>query len=242
MLAKSNHILFMFVLGVVTFLSSTSGFAQNPASDSSQPRAQSEEERARISLHNRMINIVNAMTSRVNTEGADFNKRLQQMNAVAPLETGHLDSAGLASDVPQVLEFLEYLKICHHSSDSLDRAFNDSMFAINADLPADQADEGIKVIEVSFNEDRAAFNNFLSSLDKVYAKVLDILLYLQHAHYNIVKDQLTFSSKENFNEYSKLLKAVDAANVELNKSSEALRKANAAANERVKSQNSKSSE
>ena len=226
MLIKSNTFVFLFALIALTLLSSAA-IAQNPPE-------QSPEERARISLHNRVIGIVNAMTARSNDEGAEFNKRLAQMNTANPLVTSHLDSTGITANVPLVLEFLQYLKEIHHSSDSLEQAFNDSLFSINADLPADEADESIKQIGETFNEDRTAFNNFLSALDKAYAKVLDALLFLQHTHYSILKDQLSFSSKESFTEYSKLMKSVDEANTALNKANEALRKANAKANAKVK--------
>ena len=242
MIIKSNKIFFGCVLAAVLLFSSAA-LAQKTTVDSSQARpAQTAEEQARASLHDRIIKVVNLMTARVNAEGADFNKHLAQMNAAAPLETSHLDSAGLAASVPLVLEFLQYIKDCRHSSDSLNQAFNDSMFALNADLPAGEVDENLKEIDNSFNEDRAAFSNFLAALDKAYAKVLDALLFLQNAQYTIVKDQLSFNSKKSYTEYSKLMKSVDAANVELGKSNEALRKANAKANKKVKKQISNSSE
>src|ERR1017187_10207301 len=135
MIANSNKIIIRCALAALTFFSSAA-FAQQPASDSSHARpAPNAEELARESLHYRLVGVVNAMTSRINAEGAEFNKRLTQMNAAAPLETSHLDSAGVANNVLLVLEFVQYLKDCRKSSDSLDQAFNDSLFALNGDLP-----------------------------------------------------------------------------------------------------------
>jgi hypothetical protein len=220
-------------------LFSSTASAQQPANDSSHSRpAPNAEELARQSLHYRIVDLINSMTARVNAEGAEFNKRLAQMNAAAPLQTSHLDSAGVATNVPLVLEFLQYLKECRKSSDSLDRAFNDSLFALNADLPAEDADAGLKEIGDSFNKDRAAFSNFLASLDKLYAKVLDALLFLQNAHYTIEGDRVALNSNREVTEYSKLMKKVDAANAELTKANEAVRKANAEANKKVKLQRS----
>jgi hypothetical protein len=233
MITRNNRIISLCALAALTFFSSAA-LAQTPSSDSSHAAARSAEELARASLHYRIIAVVNAVTLRVNTEGAEFNKRLSQMNSAAPLESSHIDSAGLAKNIPLILEFLQYLKASRLSSDSLDQAFNDSMFALNADLPANDVDEGLKDIGDSFNKDRKAFGNFLAALDKLYSKVLDALLFLQNTHYTIANDQLSFVTQKDATEYSKLLGYVDAANAELNKANEALRKANAEANKKAK--------
>jgi hypothetical protein len=197
-------------------------------------QAQSPQDRVRITFENRLHSVINAMTTRANAENAELNTRLTAMNAAAPLETRKLDSADVSANVSRLIEFIDYLKHERTSSDSLTRDFEDSLYILSVELPLDIDAQSIHDLDGSFYEDRNAFNGFLDAMSKLYSDVLDVLLYLQHTSYTVDHDTFTFTAKKDQAEYLKRMKIVESDTKDLNKANEDMRKANAKANEQMK--------
>ncbi len=173
---------------------------------------------------------INSMVAGQDSENVHFNARVAAMNAAAPLDPRHLDSASVAANVSRVIEFTTYLKQERHWSDSLTQSFEDSMFILSAERQPD-----LKVLDAandqaSFTIERTAFNTFLGAMSKVYSDVLDVLLFLQHAHYTVVKKNLTFHSRDELAQYKKLIGFVNADSKTLNIDNKKLQIANAKAN------------
>ncbi len=195
---------------------------------------QTPEQRSRLAYENRLNHVIKNMTTRRDAENAEFNARLNQMNAAAPLELKNFDTTIVTQNVSRILEFLDYLKRERISSDSLARAFEDSLYIFSAELPKDIEAEGLNEIKTDFETDRTAFNNFLDVMTKLYSDVLDVLLHLQHHPYRIAHNQLTFELKADATEYRRLMKIVDADTKDLNAANEKLRQANAQSNRQTK--------
>ncbi len=198
---------------------------------------QSPEDRARIAFDNRLTSTTKMMTTRVNKENAELNDQIGTMNANDPLATRNLDSEKVVDNVSRVLQFIDYLKHTRATSDSLARDFEDSLYILTVALPSDIDSHGIEEMDAVFREDRNALNLFLDAMAKTYSDVLDVLIYLQHTPYTIVKDELTFSAKKDMQEYQKRTKIVDADAKELKKANADMRKANAKASEQAKHPN-----
>ena len=177
-----------------------------------------------------------SMTGGENAESAIFNERINQMNAAQPLGPQNLDSAHVAANVALVMDFTTYLQHERTWSDSLYHSFMDSMYVLSEDRPADLKVLDAANIETSFDTERTAYNNFLGQMGKVYADVLDALLFLQHTHYVVKKNQPVFDTKADVKQYMQLMKAVDADSKALDEANKALREANAKANAITKEQ------
>src|SRR5579883_155210 len=216
----------MIVLVLLSSVMARESFAQQKAANPRQIRAN---------------NIVNAMLERENAENADFNAHLTELNAHGwPLELKNLDTAQVSSSVLRTLGFLEYLKKCHASSDSLDRAFTDSLFILEAEAPGGKLEKSLRLVKETFTEERAAYNNFLGSLEDLFNSVLNALLYLQSEPYKVTGDKFAFVHPKASKHYMQLMKKVDEAMKEETKTNDALKKATAEANARVKQQNTAS--
>ncbi len=177
---------------------------------------------------------INSMTAGQNAENVEFNAHIAEMNAAQPLAPQHLDSTDVTANVARVMDFATYLQRERQWSDSLDHSFLDSMYVLSEDRPANLKVLDAANVETSFRTERTAFNNFLDAMNKVYADVLDALLFLQHTHYTIRKDQPVFETHDQVKEYMQLMGTVDADSKTLNAANEALRRANAKANQLTK--------
>ncbi len=197
-------------------------------------QTQSPQDRVRIAFENRLNSVIKAMTTRANAENAELNTRLTAMNAAAPLETRKLDSADVSANVSRLIEFIDYLKHERLSSDSIARDFEDSLYVLAVEIPPNIDAQSIHDLDASFHEDRNAFNVFIDAMSKLYSDALNVLLYLQHTSYSLDHDTFTFAAKKDQTEYRKRMKIVDADTKELNKANEDMRKANAKANEQMK--------
>jgi hypothetical protein len=186
--------------------------------------------RAQLDFEKRLNGTIKSMTSGADTENAEFNLRIAAINASAPLDPRHLDSADVAANVARVVDFTTYLKRARHASDSLAQSFDDSMYVLSEERPADVKVLGAAEIEESFKLERASFNTFLDAMNKVYSDVLDVLLFLQHSPYTIVKEKLTFETRTDMKEYQMLTKAVDKDSKALSTANQNLQKANTNAN------------
>ena len=173
---------------------------------------------------------IKSMTAGEDSESAVFNARLSVLNAAAPLDPKHLDSADVAENVALVLNFTSYLNHERQWSDSLSHSFSDSMYVLSQDRPADLKILNAADIEISFRLERGAFDTFLDAMQKVYTDVLDVLIFMQHSHYKIAKDRPVFETRADVKEYMTLTKAVDDDSKTLNKANQDLRAANAKAN------------
>ncbi|MFI5202758.1 MAG: hypothetical protein ACHQNE_10255, partial [Candidatus Kapaibacterium sp.] len=179
---------------------------------------------------------IKSMTAGEDSESAVFNTRISALNAAAPLDPKHLDSADVAANVALVLDFTNYLKHERQWSDSLTHSFTDSMYILSEDRPPDLKVLDAADIEISFRLERGAFDTFLDAMNKVYADVLDVLLFLQHTHYTIAKKASSamlrpvFDTRADVKEYIRLTAAVDSDSKTLNKANQDLRAANAKAN------------
>ena len=181
---------------------------------------------------------INSMVAGQNAESEEFNAHIAVMNALQPLAPQHLDSTDVAANIARVMDFSNYLTGERHWSDSLLQSFGDSMYIMSEERPADLKVLDAANVEASFHEERAAINTFLSAMGKVYADVLDALLFLHHAHYTIKKKQPIFNTRSEMNEYIKLMDTVDVDSKALNKANLALREANAKANALTKQKES----
>lgn len=197
-----------------------------------QPKASSPE----ADFAHRLNREINSMMAGQDSENVEFNARISAMNAARPLDPKYLDSADIATNVARVIDFNAYLKRERLWSDSLAQSFNDSMYVLSEERP-----EGVKVLdaaqdEKSFKIERGAFNTFLDAMNKVYADVLDVLIFMQHSHYTIAKDRPVFQTSADVKEYVKLTTAVDADSKALNDANKDLRAANAKANALMQTQ------
>lgn len=220
--AKHAHLPLWFVPAFTALLFATQLHAQTtPQRKPLSPEAQFAQ---------RLNREINSMMAGQDSENVVLNARISAINAVRPLDPKFLDSADVAANVARVIDFTSYLKRERSWSDSLAQSFNDSMYVLSEERP-----EGVKVLdaaddEASFKIERAAFNTFLDAMNKVYADVLDVLLFMQHSHYSIAKNQPVFESHEDAKEYVKLTNAVDSDSKALNNANKDLRAANAKAN------------
>ncbi|HET6402691.1 MAG TPA: hypothetical protein VFH95_15005 [Candidatus Kapabacteria bacterium] len=177
---------------------------------------------------------IKSMTAGEDSESAVFNARISAMNDAKPLDPRHLDSADVAANVALVLDFTSYLKHERQWSDSLAQSFNDSMYVLSEERPADLKVLDASEDEASFKIERAAFNTFLDAMNKVYADVLDVLIFMQHTHYTIAKNRPVFETRADVKEYIKLTGTVDDDSKALNKANQDLRAANEQANALLK--------
>ena len=173
---------------------------------------------------------IKSMTAGEDSESAVFNARISQMNAAAPLDPKHLDSTDISTNVALVMDFTNYLKHERQWSDSLTHSFKDSIYILSEERPPDLKVLDAADIEISFRLERGAFDTFLDAMNKVYADVLDVLIFMQHTHYTIAKHRPVFETRADVKEYIRLTNAVDADSKALNKANQDLRAANAKAN------------
>lgn len=197
------------------------------------PTNAQQQDSAHAAFNNRLNQAIRSMTAGADSENTLLNTRIQTMNAYAPLDNGHLDSVTVGENVSRILEFISYLKHARASSDSLSQRFDDSLLIISNDIPPNINRSSISTLEESFHEDRDAFNHFLDAMDTLYSDVLDVLTGLQKASYTVKDKKLYFQTHEAERDYKKRIKIVDADVKELNTANEAMRAANAKANENL---------
>jgi hypothetical protein len=191
-----------------------------------------------LDFEKRLNGTIKSMTTGADTENARFNTRIAAMNTAAPLDPHHLDSTDVAANVARVIDFISYLKRARQSSDSLAHSFDDSMYVLSEERPADVKVLGAADIETSFGIERTAFNTFLDAMSKVYSDVLDVLLFLQHSPYSLLKNDLRFETRTDMKEYQKLTKIVDVDSKALSTANKNLQTANAKANTLTKQRGS----
>jgi hypothetical protein len=212
------------------------GFATSVRAQESQGDA------LRRDILQRANKMINATMKALSTETNSFNTHIAEINKVRPLELTNLDSEHVAQNISNVMNFLGYLKTSQASSDSLAHWLEDTLFSLKNDSPGERVDPALKVFSESFSADRTAFNAYLSTLDKLYNDVLNVLLFMQHAKYSLAKGQLEFRVHEDVLEYKKLMKVIDKTSAELQKASDASRKATEWANKKITELNAASNE
>ncbi|HEY3875102.1 MAG TPA: hypothetical protein VGM92_06470 [Candidatus Kapabacteria bacterium] len=196
--------------------------------------AKGSDDAVRNEFENRLNTAIRIMGARVDSENAELNDRIHWMNAAAPLETAHLDSASVTTNISKILEFINYLTQARATSDTISRNFEDSLYMIKDQIPPQINIAALRRVGLAYQEDRGAFNGYLDQLNKLYSDVLDVLTFLQHSKYTLGKDKFTFDSQGDRIEYQKRMKTINDDVTDLNKASETMQKANQDANKQLK--------
>jgi len=216
----SIRYLFLIVFGVLLLANGAS--AQDASGDALR--------RDIMNRANKMIDMtMKALSSETNT----FNTHISDINKARPLELANFDSVHIADNISNIVTFLGFLKTTHVSSDSLARGLEDTMFALKNDSPGERLDKALQVFSESFSADRTAFNDYLTTLDKLYGQVLNVLLFMQHAKFSIANNQLEFRAHDDVLQYKQLMRVIDKTTAELQKASAASRQATEWANKKI---------
>jgi hypothetical protein len=216
----SIRYLFLIVLGALLLAKGAS--AQDSQTDA-----------LRRDIMNRANKMIDMTMKALSTETNTFNTHISDINKARPLELTNFDSVRIADNISNVVAFLGFLKTTHTSSDSLAQGLEDTMFALKNDSPGERLDKALQVFSESFTADRTAFNDYLTTLDKLYGQVLNVLLFMQHAKYTIAKGQLEFRAHDDVLQYKQLMRVIDKTTTELQKASAASRQATEWANKKI---------
>ena len=200
---------------------------------SSNARAQAPEDLARQDIQNRINRVIDSTMKIVGDQASDFNARIAAINEARPLELQNFDSVQIATNISRVLQFVDYLTQFRTADDSLSRMLEDSLFVLHEGIPESRDRKTLEAFQESYAADRKAFNKYVATLRKLYSEVLDALLFMQHANYEVQNNQLQFKSSKDIAEYRKLMKPIDATSKELKKASEESRKATQWANKKI---------
>lgn len=191
-------------------------------------------------VENRANRLIDTTMKIVAERVAAFNEQVSEINQVRPLELASLDSASVAANIPKIIAFTTYLANYKSTSDSLGRLLEDTLYALQSEIPPNTPDNSLAAFQKSYTADREAFDVYAEKLRGLYQNVLDVLLFMQHAHYHIVKNQLQISVKSEIDTYQSLMKKIDASSKELKVAMEESRKATAFANKKIEEINKKS--
>lgn len=210
---------------------------QARAQTSAQSPTQSANE-----LEMRLGRTLDSAMKTVAARTALYNARIAEMNKAKPLEVASFDSAHLAANASQTLQFLDFLKKYRDAGNTLVAAFEDSMFVIASDFPPVKERDRVTDFAAAFKADQQAFDAHLAGMTTLYSDVLNVLLFMQRTKYTVSGTKLSFSAKTDVAEYQKLMSAVDAVQKELAKTGAASRKATLNANARLQALNNASAE
>ena len=200
---------------------------------SSSVHAQAPEDLARQDIQNRINRVIDSTMKIVGDQAADFNARIAEINEARPLELQNFDSVQITTNISRVLQFVSYLTQFRTKDDSLARMLEDTLFALNEEIPESRDQKMLEAFQQSYTADRKAFNKYVTTLQKLYSEVLNVLFFMQHANYEVQNNQLQFKSSKDVTEYQKLMKPIDACSKELKKASEESRKATQWANKKI---------
>jgi hypothetical protein len=201
---------------VLFSLASAAAFAQQPSQ-----------------IESRFIGTMDSAMKIGAARNAEFNARIVEINQARPLELQNLNREIVDSNASRIFQFVDFLK--QFQSDGRARAarFEDSLFVISNDYPPVKRRQQILNFSSAFKADQEAFDSHLSNLITVYSSVLDVLIFLKQADYEIANTQLKFKTKADVKRYNELMSSVDAAQALLPKSIAKAKKATAAMNETI---------
>ncbi len=185
--------------------------------------------------------VLDSMITTLSARNEDFNTHIEAINKTRPLEVKNLDSVHVAENVGKTLQFIEYLKKYRATGKTIIERFEDSLFVLEGEYPPVPEKKLIKSVATSYIADNKAFDVYVAALSKIYSQVLDVLLYLQHTQYEIVKDVPQFHSTGDAAEYRKLIAKLDGSQKEAKDAGAASRKASDRAHKKLQEFNTAAS-
>ncbi|MDP4198266.1 MAG: hypothetical protein Q8922_05110 [Bacteroidota bacterium] len=217
-------------------LSATSLFVSLLVSIVLAPAAQAQTKEETITRLVTMSanNVLDSMMHTLSLRTQDFNAHVSAINKTRPLEATNLDSAHLATNAGLTLEFIEYLKQYRASSKTTIDRFEDSLFILESEFPPVREKRLIKAVAESYMADNKAFDGYVGALSKVYSNVLNILLFLQHTPYSMVKGKPQFRLPKDMVTYQKMLTQTDDAQKEAAEAAAASRDASQRAHKKLR--------
>ena len=177
--------------------------------------------------------VLDSMMRTLNDRTLDFNTHIEAINKTRPLEVKNLDSVHIGANVSSTLEFIEYLKQFRASGEKIIHRFEDSLFVLQSEFPPVREKMLIKGVADSYMADNKAFDKYVAALSKIYSQVLNVLLFLQHTPFAIVKGAPQFHSANDVAAYRKMMTQVDQAQAEAAKATVASRKASTFAHKKL---------
>lgn len=184
-----------------------------------------------LQIENRATRVINATMEQVSDRAETFNKHISRIFGLMPLESIHLDSATIQKNIITINEFLQYLDEYRVGGQELSRTLTDSIAAIRAELPTKNRKKFLVSFEKAYTKDVSAFDAYIVSLSKLFKRVNATLEFLAQSPFEISKARsIEFTTEVDHNRFKDLMAAVEAANKELGKATEASKKATAEAN------------
>lgn len=182
---------------IVLFLS-TSAVAQGP----------SPEEL----LSDRANTLIDTAMKGLNLRAKIFNSELEKINALRPLDPDSFTPKRMDTVLTGLKDFTSYLEVYRTMSNATLKTLQDSVEAIRAFVPKSKRKTFLKEFLDAYTLDHKAFEKYTNALSTLYFDVVKALEYGRVINIQVKDDQLQFTDKKQYDEYSKLVASVEKSN------------------------------
>jgi hypothetical protein len=155
---------------------------------------------------------------------AGFNTQLAIVGEMKPLEPQSLDSAKIVRNIARIEELVGWLTRFQDTSKRVGGELHAIIQKLRAGSEEAGRDKSLKRYEDVHAESMKADQAQIDAVKALYQSVLEQLRYMHTADYEIKGEKLSFKSQEALDKYVALNKNIDAANTDLHKTTEAVRK------------------
>jgi hypothetical protein len=182
---------------IAVFLSS-SAFAQAPSPEDL--------------LSDRANALIDTAMRGLNLRAKIFNIELEKINALRPLDPDSFTPKRMDSVVTGLKDFTGYLEVYRMMSNATLKSLQDSVEAIRAFVPKSKRKTFLKEFLDAYTLDHNAFEKYTKLLSILYADVIKALEYGKSINIEVKDDQLQFTSKQHYDEYSKIISSIEKNN------------------------------
>jgi hypothetical protein len=181
---------------IITFLSS-SAFGQPSAEDMLSDRANA---------------LIDTAMKGLNLRAKIFNTELEKINALRPLDPDSFTPKRMDSVITGLKDFTSYLEVYRTMSNATLRSLQDSVEAIRAFVPKSKRKTFLKEFVDAYTLDHNAFEKYTKLLSSLYTDVTKALEYGKSINIQVQDDQLQFTNKQHYDEYSKIVETIEKTN------------------------------
>lgn len=178
-------------------------------------------------LADRATNLIDTAMRGLNLRAKIFNAELEKINALRPLDPDSFTPLRIDSVITGLKEFTSYLEVYRAMSNATLQTIKDSIEAIRITAPRQKRKTYLKEFADAYTLDHTAFAKYTTLLSQLYADVIKALEFGKSISIEVKDNQLQFTNKQHYDEYSKLISVIEKNNKKVMNAGAAAQKATA---------------
>jgi len=156
--------------------------------------------------------IIDTAMKGLNLRAKIFNSELEKINALRPLDPDSFTPKRMDTVLTGLKDFTGYLEVYRTMSNATLKTLQDSVEAIRTFVPKSKRKTFMKEFLDAYTLDHNAFEKYTNSLSVLYAGVTKALEYGRSIDIQVKDNQLQFTDKKQYDEYSKLVATIEKDN------------------------------